>query len=189
MNTGLSTVGIHPAIPALLDDCVVVGTQVKVDLPGKAATIAFVDSIEGPTVRLKDGSVRRVNTLGEAERFHDSLESIIDMGDASISYGDFFENNKTLSPSPYVTEWWLEDLRLAFDNRDAHVPTDTSEVGLTRPDWRPYVGGGPPTALEALDISRKLGIPLHPAYSPRFDRISPAQLLELRQPHTSPHVT
>ena len=94
MNTGLSTVGIHPAIPALLDNCVVVGTQVKVDLPGKAATIAFVDSIEGPAVRLKDGSVRRVDSVKEAERLHDSLDIIIDMGDALISYGDFLENDR-----------------------------------------------------------------------------------------------
>src|SRR5438094_143340 len=53
-NTGLSTIGIHPALPTLLDFPVVVGTQVKVDQPGKAATIAFVDSIEGPTVLPRD---------------------------------------------------------------------------------------------------------------------------------------
>ena len=182
MNTGLSTVGIHPAIPALLDDCVVVGTQVKVDLPGKAATIAFVDSIEGPTIRLKDGSVRRVNTLIEAERFHDSLESIIDMGDALISYGDFLENNKTLAPSPYVTEWWLEELKLALAVRaKAGDPLEGGEAVPSQARFKAIVEGNVPTAAEALDIAREFGIPLYPAYSPRFDRITPAQLLEVRQ--------
>lgn len=174
MNTGLSTVGIHPAIPALLDNCVVVGTQVKVDLPGKAATIAFVDSIEGPTVRLKDGSVRRVNTLADAERFHDSLELILDMGDALISYGDFLENNKTLGLSPYVTEWWLEDLIAAAN-------TSPTNVGVLDPaKLTAILGGALPSASEALDISRQLGVPLHPSYTPRFDRLSPEEVLELR---------
>jgi DNA polymerase II large subunit len=174
MNTGLSTVGIHPAIPALLDNCVVVGTQVKVDLPGKAATIAFVDSIEGPTVRLKDGSVRRVNSLADAERFHDSLELIIDMGDALISYGDFLENNKTLGPSPYVTEWWLEDLKAAANIS----PHEFSSLDPAR--MATILDGAVPSAPEALNISRKLGLPLHPSYSPRFDRLSPDEILELR---------
>ena len=180
MNTGLSTVGIHPAIPALLDNCVVVGTQVKVDIPGKAATIAFVDSIEGPTIRLKDGSVRRVNNLSDAERFHDSLELIIDMGDALISYGDFLENNKTLGPSPYVTEWWLQDLKTAVALSASDEPLKEANV-LDSNRLAALLDGTPPSAVEALAISKRLGIPLHPSFSPRFDRVSPAELLELRQ--------
>lgn len=174
MNTGLSTVGIHPVIPALLDNCVVAGTQVKVDIPGKAATIAFVDSIEGPTIRLKNGSVRRVNSLAEAEQFHDSLDVILDMGDALISYGDFLENNKTLGLSPYVTEWWLEDLKGA-------VTSSASKAdGIDPARLTAILGGALPSALEALDISRQLGVPLNPSYTPRFDRLSPEELLELR---------
>src|SRR4029077_19457277 len=66
VNTGLSTLGIHPVLATLLDDAVVAGTQVKVDMPGKSATIAFVDSIEGPTVVMRDGSVRKINAVKEA---------------------------------------------------------------------------------------------------------------------------
>jgi len=173
MNTGLSTVGIHPAIPALLDNCVVVGTQMKVDIPGKAATIAFVDTIEGPTVRLKDGSVRRVNSIAEAEQLHDALEIIIDMGDALISYGDFLENNKTLGPSPYVTEWWLQEL-------EAAVVAKGEAAALNPARLRTILGGAAPSGTEALEISRGFGVPLHPSWSPRFDRLSPAELVELR---------
>ncbi len=177
MNTGLSTVGIHPAIPALLDNCVVVGTQVKVDVPGKAATIAFVDSIEGPTIRLKDGSVRRVNTLAEAEQYHDSLEIILDMGDALVSYGDFLENNKTLGPSPYVVEWWLEDLPNALRSAGENDVLD----GMQPARMKEIQGGATPTALEALDISRQLGIPLHPSHTPRFDRLEAGDVMQLRE--------
>jgi DNA polymerase II large subunit len=179
MNTGLSTVGIHPAIPALLDNCVVVGTQVKVDLPGKAATMAFVDSIEGPTIRLKDGSVRRVNSLSEAERYHDSLEIILDMGDALISYGDFLENNKTLGPSPYVTEWWLEELRAAVTTAGNSTPSRIDDLDANR--LKELLEGTPPSATEAISVSKALAIPLHPSYTPRFDRLSPAEVFELRE--------
>ncbi|MDA4116876.1 MAG: DNA polymerase II large subunit [Thaumarchaeota archaeon] len=177
MNTGLSTVGIHPAIPALLDNCVVVGTQVKVDLPGKAATIAFVDSIEGPTVLLKDGSVRRVSSISQAEQLHDSLERIIDMGDALISYGDFLENNKPIGPSPYVVEWWLQDLL-----KVATLENDIAKGnrGIDDSRLQAIMSGDLPTGLEAIDISREFAIPLHPSYTPRFDRLTPAELMELR---------
>jgi DNA polymerase II large subunit len=177
MNTGLSTVGIHPAIPTLLDNCVVVGTQVKVNLPGKAATIAFVDSIEGPTVLLKDGSVRRVNSVAEAERLHDSLERIIDMGDALISYGDFLENNKTLEPSPYVVEWWLQDLLNAISMETDPIKEN---MAVDKAWLQAILSGELPTGVEALDISKQFAIPLHPSYSPRLDRLSPSELIELR---------
>ena len=43
-NTGFATIGIHPAVPILLNDAIVVGTQIKMDVPGKASTIALVDT-------------------------------------------------------------------------------------------------------------------------------------------------
>jgi DNA polymerase II large subunit len=181
-NTGLSTIGVHPALTTILEYPIVPGTQVKVDIPGKAATIAFVDSIEGPTVLLQDGSVRRVSTIGEAERLRDQLVRIIDLGDALISYGDFLENNRGLLPSPYVTEWWAQDLARAL----ASVPgaaESLAAAGLEpgrASDFRSPWPATPPTAEEALTLSRVLGIPLHPSLTPRFDRITPAELWELR---------
>src|SRR5208283_3580867 len=182
INTGLSTLGIHPAIPTLLDDPVVVGTQVKVDTPGKAATIAFVDSIEGPTVLLKDGSVARVDTVKEAEILHDRVVRILDVGDALISFGDFLENNKTLQPSPYVQEWWLQDLERALGDPVngerilSVIPVDQINAILTTSLL--------PTAEEAFAISEAAGIPLNPYYTPRFDRLSVQDLLALKETMT-----
>ncbi|MCP8317055.1 MAG: DNA polymerase II large subunit, partial [archaeon] len=65
-NTGLSTVGIHPAIATILDYPFVVGTQVKLDIPSKAATVAFVDTIETPIVKLIDESVVKIRSLDHA---------------------------------------------------------------------------------------------------------------------------
>ena len=182
MNTGLSTIGIHPAVTTLLGYPVVPGTQVKVDMPGKAATIAFVDSIEGPVVLLKDGSVRRVSTIADAELFRDDLEKIIDLGDVLVSYGDFLENNKNLPPSPYVAEWWVQDLAQAL----ASIPGASdrlSAAGITQDRVSQLSGLGGvmlPTADETIAISKALSLPLHPAYTPRFDRVTTADLTELR---------
>ena len=182
VNTGLSTVGIHPAVASLLDYPVVTGTQVKVDMPGKAATIAFVDSLEGPTILTKDGSVIRVSTVSQAEELHDSLAKIIDLGDVLVSYGDFLENNKALPPSPYVPEWWAQDLGRALAGvpgaRQMLEAAGVSEGRASELAGSPFV---PPSAAEAIAISKSLGIPLHPSHTPRFDRVGATDLAELRR--------
>jgi DNA polymerase II large subunit len=182
INTGLSTVGIHPAVAILLDFPVVVGTQVKVDFPGKAATIAFVDSIEGPTVLLKDGSVQKIKSVNEATDVHDKLEKILDLGDVLISFGDFLENNKSLPPSPYVTEWWLEDFRIALSRPESRERLTQSRISDERIDTilqDPF--SNTPTFNEAINFSEILNIPLHPAFTLRFDRITVNDLIELRK--------
>jgi DNA polymerase II large subunit len=178
INTGLSTLGIHPAIATLLDDPVVAGTQVKVDLPGKAATIAFVDSLRGPMVLTKDGSVTRVNSVKEAEIIHDQVVRIIDLGDALISYGDFLENNKVIQPSPYVPEWWIQDLNQALANAD-----DLAKVLAKIPAERlqTITDEVPPSPEDSFTLSQVLSIPLHPNHTPNFDKLTTKQLLELRE--------
>jgi DNA polymerase II large subunit len=182
MNTGLSAIGIHPALTTLLAYPVVPGTQVKVDLPGKAASIALVDSIEGPTALLGDGSVRRVSTIGEAELLRDKLVKIIDLGDILVSYGDFLENNKNLPPSPYVTEWWLQDLSQAITSTPG-ASERLSVLGVSQERIHELKAEDPfpvPSAQEAIILSRTFGIPLYPSFTPRFDRLTPTDLWDLR---------
>lgn len=62
-NTGFASVGLHPVLAEILDYTIVVGTQIKIDIPGKGATIAFVDSIDTPIVRLKTGNVVKIKDL------------------------------------------------------------------------------------------------------------------------------
>ena len=182
INTGLSTIGIHPAVATLLDYPVVTGTQVKVDMPGKAATIAFVDSIEGPTILTKDGSVVRVSTVSQAEEMHDTLSKIIDLGDVLVSYGDFLENNKALPPSPYVAEWWAQDLGRALSGLPgAQQMLDAVGIPSRRAlelATSPFVT---PTAAEAIAISKSIGIPFHPTHTPRFDRVGSSAVADLRK--------
>ena len=62
-NTGFAAVGINPVIAEILDHTIAVGTQIKTDLPGKGATVAFVDSIDTPIVRLKNGDVIKIKRV------------------------------------------------------------------------------------------------------------------------------
>lgn len=180
-NTGLSTIGIHPVIATLLDYPVVVGTQVKVDLPGKAATVAFVDTIDGPVVLLNDGSLKRITTVQEAEAVYPHLSKIIDLGDALISFGDFLENNKQLSPSPYVEEWWIQDLQEAIPSKPQALQ-ELASKGVAEKRISQILGmkGEPVSAREALALCEATNVPLHPRYTCRFDRISISNLLDLR---------
>ena len=186
MNTGLSTIGIHPAVAVLLDYPVVAGTQVKVDLPGKAATIAFVDSIEGPTILLVDGSMRRVESVAEAEQIRDKLVKVVDLGDVLISFGDFLENNKILSPSPYVTEWWAQELEESLLKSRTNLgewPISTGRIA----EILQYPLKTRISAEEALAISKATNLPLHPSHTPRFDRVTAGDIIELRS-HMKPNL-
>lgn len=181
-NTGLSAVGIHPATAAILDYPIVVGTQVKVDLPGKAASVAFVDTIEGPTVLLSDGSVKRINSVDDAEYLKEKISRVIDLGDILISFGDFLENNKNLPPSPYVQEWWAQDLEDALKSTP-NIEALVHSLGIPREKLEALIHEPLTTkinASEALRLCEVLGIPLHPSFTPRFDAISIEDVVELR---------
>ncbi|VUT27624.1 MAG: DNA polymerase II large subunit [Candidatus Syntrophoarchaeum sp. GoM_oil] len=150
-NMGLATWGIHPACMMVLDDFIAPGTQMKVELPGKAAGIAPVDTIEGPSVVLKSGELLRIDSIEDAKRFKPMIERIVDLGEVLINYGDFLENNHPLVPSSYIEEWWELDLIKA--GGDPSIFTDID----------------PETAIL---ISRDLGVPLHPNYTYLWHDIS-----------------
>ena len=109
-NTGLAAAGFSPATMILLQEFLAAGTQVKVELPGKAAAVSPVSSIEGPTVRLKNGDLVRVDSAVEAVLLRGEVAKIVDVGEVLISFGDFLENNRTLAPASYCFEWWAAEL-------------------------------------------------------------------------------
>ncbi|MFB6095995.1 MAG: DNA polymerase II large subunit, partial [Haloferacaceae archaeon] len=79
-NHGFATAGVHPATMHLVDDFLATGTQIKTERPGKAAGVVPVDSIEGPTVRLANGDVRRIDDPAEALEVRNGVEKILDLG-------------------------------------------------------------------------------------------------------------
>ncbi|HXV46094.1 MAG TPA: DNA polymerase II large subunit [Nitrososphaera sp.] len=171
-NTGFATVGIHPAVPALLNYAIVAGTQIKMDVPGKASTIALVETLEAPIVRLDDGRVMPVPTVEQAEKIRARVSKILYLGDMLISYGDFLENNAQLPPASYVEEIWAQQLKSKLPS----LPVDANRERLIQLAENPLIV---PTLEEAFDIC-KLGMPLHPKYLFYWDTIGLDELLYLK---------
>ncbi|MFW5928864.1 MAG: DNA polymerase II large subunit, partial [Halobacteriota archaeon] len=149
-NTGFAASGVSPATMAVVDDFLATGTQLKTERPGKAQGVAPVDGIEGPTVRLRNGEVRRLDDVEEARRVRNAVESILDVGEIAVPYGEFLENNHPLMPASYTVEWWLEDL--------AASDADVDELGRA-------FDLGSLSAKQAFHLSEKYDVPLHPGYT------------------------
>lgn len=121
-NTGLAAAGLNPASLHILGDFLAVGTQMKIERPGKAAGISPVDSIQGPTVRLINGDVVRVHDAKTAREISPQVSKIIDVGEVLISFGEFIENNHVLIPSAYCEAWWkLEGGTRRPENEDEAI--------------------------------------------------------------------
>jgi len=162
--TSFAAAGINPSTMYILDDFITNGTQLKVERPGKAAGMAAVDTIEGPTVRLKNGDVLRVDDEKTALLIKPDVEYIIDIGEILFNYGDFLENNHTLMPSPYCFEWWIYDYEKGYAAAKEKLKTSDKEMPSKFID---------PTNIEKLKhISEEEallfaanGIPLHPDFN------------------------
>ena len=169
-NTGFAAVGIHPVIAEILDHTIAVGTQIKIDIPGKGATVAFVDSIDTPTVRLNNGSVIKIRDVKHGLEIKNDIEKILHLGDILISFGDFLENNAQLVPSAYVEEFWIEELKQKIEKYEPNDQILNQFLNKI------------PTLDEALKISLDFKIPLHPHYLYFWDKISSEDLLKLLEP-------
>ena len=151
-NHGFATAGVHPATMHLVDDFLATGTQIKTERPGKAAGVVPVDSIEGPTVKLANGDVRRIDDPAEALEVRNGVEKIVDLGEYLVNYGEFVENNHPLAPAAYTVEWWRQEF--ADTRADVQALEDDIHVDLADP-----------TAEEALAWASEYDAPLHPKYT------------------------
>ncbi|WP_247005427.1 DNA polymerase II large subunit [Halorientalis litorea] len=151
-NHGFATAGVHPATMHLVDDFLATGTQIKTERPGKAAGVVPVDTIEGPTVRLANGDVRRIDDPAEALEVRNGVEKIIDLGEYLVNYGEFVENNHPLAPASYTFEWWVQDAE--DSGMDVQALRDSVRTDLTDP-----------TAAAAIEWATEYDVPLHPNYT------------------------
>ena len=158
--SGLAAASLHPATMEILGGFIAIGSQLKMELPGKAAAITPCDSIEPPMVLLANGDHRRIRDLKDARSVSDQVTAITDCGEILISYGDFAENNHKLEKPSYTEEYWRIQA--------SRIPA--LEVYLSRQ----------PDAREAIDISRKHGISLHPKYLHFWHDIGNDDMLSVR---------
>lgn len=157
-TSGYSAVAIHPATMILLGDFIALGTQFRMERPGKSAAIVSCDSIDAPIVKLNDGSVVKIKSTEQAERVKKNLNEIVYMGDILISYGDFFNRNHVLMPCGYNELFWLAELE-----SKASDTIDPYKVDLEK----------------AVELSKKYAIPLHPSFIFFWQQIISEQLSQL----------
>ncbi len=184
-NTGLAGVGINPATMYIVEEFLAPGTHIRTERPGKGSIVAPVDSIEGPIVLLKDGSVVRVRDTNEAKNLEGNVEKILYLGDILVALGEFLENNHPLVPSGYCEEWWSHDLDRAVSKITlAELKKHLSKSDMTPEDVNQFVDSPLtriPSASQAVHLSKKLKIPLHPFYLYRWMALTPEETLKLRE--------
>ncbi len=156
-NSGIAAKGIHPATMQVLDEFPAIGTQFKIERPGKGAAMTPCDSIEPPVVRLKNGDVIVVDTISKADEVKEEVEEILFLGDILISYGDFSKSNHSLLPPGFCEEWW------ELLAKQHNVSVDPRKVSME----------------EAVGLSEKHKIPLHPKYTYFYGDISKDELVSL----------
>jgi DNA polymerase II large subunit len=168
-NTGIMAKAIHPATMFLLDEFPAIGTQLKVELPGKSAEVFPCDTIEGPIVKLDNDEVRKISSAEEAILLKERVKEIVYLGDYLCTVGDFRKTAHPLMPAGYCEEWWALELgKLKKEAKEKKV--ETAKFIKEPFDVGPYA---------AVELSMQLGVPLHPAYTFYYTSMDRALLAAL----------
>jgi len=165
-NMGIMGKGIHPATMQVLDEFIANATQMKVERPGKAAGMSPVDSIEGPIVRLLNGSVVKINSLEEAIRLKPKVEKILFLGDLLICIGDFRYTAHPLIPVGYCSEWWAKDVERQLGEKSKELDEEIKNHAEI-------------DTKQALALSEKYNIPLHPSALFYYSGLDKRKIVEL----------
>ncbi len=175
--SGFSAQSIHPATMYILNQYIATGTQLKTERPGKAASMTSCDLIEGPIVRLEDGSVVRLQSLEEARRVQPLVREILFLGDILVAYGDFFNRAHLLAPAGYCPEWWVQEIEKALNGSNGSLLAagfSADRVNAMFADPLRTV----PTVQETIRIARATSTPLHPEYTAYWNVLSVDEFLQ-----------
>ncbi|MFW9949369.1 MAG: DNA polymerase II large subunit, partial [Candidatus Thorarchaeota archaeon] len=171
-NTGLAAAGIHPATMSILDDFIAIGTQLRIERPGKSASMCPVSSIEPPVVLLKNGDVIRITTANLGKSIFPNIKKVLFLGDILFGFGEFTENNHTLIPSGIVEEWWALELQKNSELQTRNDPRILKYID------NPFKNI--PSFTEALQLGIDYKIPLHPYYTDYWGNLTSKDLKMLR---------
>ncbi|MBO7241604.1 MAG: DNA polymerase II large subunit [Methanobrevibacter sp.] len=172
-NTGLATMGVHPATMELLE-FLAVGTQLKIERPGKGNCVVPVDSIEGPTVKLKSGEVRRLDSIEDARKVKGKVVEILFLGDMLVAFGEFLRNNQPMLGACWCEEWWIETIRNS-EKYQSFTDEEKEAFDLNSLQTKKL------TVEEAFKITEEFNVPLHPEYTYYYNDISIKDLVDLSQ--------
>lgn len=148
--SGFSAVSINPATMGVTNGFLSNGTQLKIEKPSKGCVITSCDTIDGPIVKMKNGSVKKLDSYSISKKLYPEIEEIIYLGDLLFPIGDVIDRNETLVRPGYVEEWWYAELLKKMDVTGDSLEDDFSYLDVD--------------IASALSFSEKYAIPLHPNY-------------------------
>ncbi|MGB9718425.1 MAG: DNA polymerase II large subunit [Thermoproteota archaeon] len=176
-NTGLMAMGIHPMAMELLRGFLSIGSQLRIDRPGKSAIVMPVDAIMPPIVRTKDGSVHLVEDYDKLKTIQNDISKILFLGDILISVGDYIEGNTPLDKVGYTEEQWAAELEAALKDKGSKIKSLPLEADFL---WKivnnPFINIDFGTALQ---ISLALDVPLNPTFYFFIENLSASELLHV----------
>jgi len=168
--TGVMAKAFHPAVLYLLDEFPAIGTQLKLERPGKACIVTQCKTIEPPVVKLKNGNVIRVDSVKLAKDIKNDVEEILFLGDILSPIGDFIKTAHPIIPSGYVEEWWIQDC----------IKNGASDDEVVKRCMKnPFTII--PSAEESVLLSRRYHVPLHPRYTYPWNDIDEDEYNELKE--------
>src|SRR3990167_9085957 len=162
-TSGFSGTAVHPASMVVLDGFIAIGTQLKVERPGKGTTLSTCDIIEGPIVKLKSGEVRFLDTYEMALEYKDSVDEILFLGDILINYGDFLDRAHVLLPPGYCEEWWIKELEEKLVDKGLIFKFKNCKISFD----------------DAFFISNEYNIPLHPRFTFHWKDVTGGDVFEV----------
>ncbi len=136
--TGLAAAGLNPITMEAMGGFLSVGTQMKIEGPGKACAVTPCADIDGPTILLEDGAFVRIENEEQWINCREQLLSIWDSGEILLGFGEFLENNKRLIPSSYSIDWWAVDIAESLDSHEK-VESFAGLIGLSRDELPPGI--------------------------------------------------
>ena len=161
-TAGLASISFHPAVMYLVQETMAIGTQIKIERPGKAGISTPCDLLEGPLVLLKSGDLVRLDSIEKAKKIKPAqIDKIVEMGEILIPLGEFLENNHPLVPGVFDLGWYSAELAaLGIDDLG-----DPAEFDLNT----------------SLRLSKEKCAPMHPKFTFMWNNLTVSQVLELGQ--------
>lgn len=161
-TAGLASISVHPSVMYLVQETMAIGTQIKIERPGKAGISTPCDMLEPPLVLMKSGELLRMHDLEKVKKMKMAqIEKIVDMGEILIPVGEFLENNHPLVQGVFDLGWYQAEL---------------ISLGITGQDNAANMG------LEtSLELAREKGAPLHPKFTFMWNNLTVEQVKDLRK--------
>lgn len=162
---GFSATSIHPATMGISNGFLSTGTQLKIEKPTKGCIITSCDTIDGPIIKLKNGSVKKIKDFVQARKIYPDVEEIIYFGDLLFPFGDVLNRNYELLKAGYVEEWWeLELKKIIFEKS---INFDSLNLDKFKVNFE-----------KAIELSKEFGVSLHPEYIFYWTQINYEEFLE-----------